>query len=192
LAYTERDGAEVTELNQVRVQWTSSVGIDGVSTFYCTGPVGQFVNDVKAFFDSIKDLLPSDITLVYPGSGNIINDATGEPVATWVDAPPDPTLCTGGGNYAKPVGSVVNWQTGLYAGGRQIRGKTFLVPLTAGSFDTDGTVPGVVAGNIRSAANLLAQSASVMVIYSPSNHTNAAVTVATVPSIACVLRSRRD
>lgn len=182
----------MTDLNQYRVQWTSSVGIDGVSTFYSTGAASVLLPRLRTFFEACKDLIPSDVTLVYPGTGNIVDSATGQATATWVATAPSNTICTGGGAYAKPVGAVINWRTSLYTGGRQLRGKTFLVPLTAGAFDTDGVLSTVAKGIIQTAASALPGGADGMQIYSTANRTNAAVTVATVPAIAAVLRSRRD
>lgn len=182
----------MAELQQVRVQWSSDVGIDGVSTFYCRDAVGVFLTDLRTFFDTLKGAFPTDITFVFPGEGNVISDATGQNTATWIAATPAPVSGTGTGSYAKPVGAVVNWSTALFVNGRQVRGKTFLVPCNGNLFNSDGTVENEARGNIRTAANALADSAAEMAIYSVRGATNAAVTSASVPNLAAVLRSRRD
>lgn len=182
----------MTSLSQIRVQWTSTVGINGVSTFYAAGPVQDALDDIATFFVSCQALVPTDVTWVFPTSGNIINDVTGANVASWIGTAGGSFGGTGTGNYARPSGAVVNWHTGLFVAGRELRGKTFMVPLVSSAFDGDGNVASGSVSTLAAAGNALAGSSGQIVIYSPTGHTNGAVTSAAVPNLAVVLRSRRD
>lgn len=182
----------MVDLNQIRIQWTSTIGIDGVSTFYCTGPVGDMLDDLEQMFIGLQTVVPTDVVWAFPTAGNIIDSATGLNKATWTATQRGGFGGLGTGNYAKPVGAVINWHTGLFVGGRQLRGKTFVVPMVGSAFDGDGSVSSGAQTTIRTAAGQILGSAGVPVIYSTTTHQNGAVLTASVPTMAAVLRSRRD
>lgn len=182
----------MVDLNQIRVQWVSTVGINGVSTFYCTGAVGTALDDLEQMFIGLQSVIPTDVSWTFPTAGNVIDSSTGLNTATWIGGPHGGFAGLATGNYAKPVGAVINWHTGKFVQGRQLRGKTFVVPMAASAFDGDGSVSSSARATIVTAAGNWADSLSEPQIYSQSTHQVGGVTTADVPPLAAVLRSRRD
>lgn len=178
-------------LNQIRVTWSNLPGFPGVSTFYSVGDVTFAINKIQSFFDGLKARIPAPCVISYPTAGNVVDSGTGLATAAWTAAPSGATTCTGGGNYAAPVGAVVNWHTGLYVGGRELRGKTFIVPLTAGQFAPDGTLDPLTVTALQTQANGAIGGGNPLHVWGKTAGANAPVTAASVPDKAVVLRSRR-
>ena len=192
LAYTEPEW-HVAQLDEHRIAWSGFIGAPGVSTFYSLSAGSASQTAVRAFYNSIASALPSVVTVTFPSGGRIIDTDSHEAVGTWVDpSPPLPVTGTGGTGYAAPTGAVVNWLTGVFNAGRELRGKTFLVPLTNAAFDIQGNIASATLTQLRSAATTLVGAWTDMRIYSRSTGSIGAVTTATVPDFAAVLRSRRD
>jgi hypothetical protein len=55
-----------------------------------------------------------------------------------VTTPPALTTCSGPGSFSAPVGGRVTWNTQTILDRARLQGRTFIVPLTGGSFGTDG------------------------------------------------------
>lgn len=181
----------MTTIHQVRVAWTGAKGLPGVSTFYCTGTMETFRAALHNFFNADKSLYPSSVTITIPSTGSDINSDTGLVTGVWTSGTDDAIACTGTGAYAAPAGMVVNWHTGIYVGGRELRGKTFLVPMITTTFQSDGSLNDTDRAGVETDANTLADTTASMVIYSRSTNTIASVASASVPDLVAVLRSRR-
>lgn len=180
-------------LKCVRVAWTGTKGMPGVSTFYYDTLGDLQLTSIKSFFTAIKAAIPAAVTITVPSTGVTIDTATGQPNGTWSQPAAGGTVVgTGVGAFAAPVGAVVNWNTGVFVGGRQLRGKTFLVPLIGSTFEADGTI---TAGDLTAfrtaAANLIGANPGFN-IWSRRSAAFAGVVSATVPDLPAVLRSRRD
>lgn len=184
-----------------RVTWSGFPGAPGVSTFYEeTGGAATLPAKLRTFFEACKAYLPSNVTISYPGSGDLIEESSGALSGDWsIGTTPANTVGTLGQVYAAPVGIVVNWRTGGIVNGHRVRGRTFLVPVQQ---DTATGVPNPTAiAAIQSAAAALVTSAPTMVVWArpvlaplpnPRAGTKHAVTAAQVPGKYVVLRSRRD
>lgn len=190
----------MASLNVVQVQWTNLPG-GGLTTLVYDATLGVPLTTIRTFFEAIKSYLSSAVTLVYPGVGPVIDEASGMTTGTWTATPPASTLCTGSGGFDASAGAVVTWHTGQYVDGRELRGRTFLVPLSAGNYDTGGFVGSAVCTAIQTAAAGLHGATNPLGIYRrPSDGSSGgsahagvwkAVTSASVPRQAAVLRSRR-
>ena len=186
----------MTDIQRIRVAWTGFPGAPGVSTFYATTAATPMAN-IRTFFNNIHPFLPSDVTLSFPGAGDVLDDVTGILTGSWSAAPPADVTGSGTGTYAAPVGAVVNWGTATIHRGRRMRGRTFLVPLNGPSFQNDGSLDSTVrAGLISGAQALIAAGPGNLLAWSRpisgGGGLSAAVTTANVPDLAAVLRSRRD
>lgn len=178
-------------LNQVRVAWTGFSGGPGVSTFYFVAPAAPPLAALKTFFDGWKAFIKDSVTLTFPSSGLQYESSTGAAVGTWAAAAPAATACTGAAGYAALAGGITNWLTGSYLAGRQVRGKTFMVPLVSSSYDADGTfLPGFLTPT-RAAATAFVAAAPDFRIWSRKNLAAVAVTSANVPDKVMYLTSRR-
>jgi len=182
-------------MNRVRVAWQNFPGAPGVSTFY-VGSAVLAQSEIRAFFDALKAFLPSGLTLQVPNNGDQVDESTGLIVGAWTGAPQALITCTGTGNYPGSAGACVNWRTSLVISGRRPIGRTFLVPLTTGSFETNGSIAAATLTAIQTAANtLITNLAGELKVWSRPRPTiagaNVTVTSANVPDLAIVLRSRR-
>lgn len=192
MAYTEPIGVPVVQLNQYRVVWQQGIGAPGVSTFYSAGTPDFLLGHLKTFFEAIKGWLPGAVTIKYPGVGHEIESTTGQAVGGWSSAAPADTVGAGAGNMASAVGGVINWHTSVFVNGRELRGKTFLVPLVGGAFGPDGQLTTGAQTQLLSAALAVPGGPDGMQIFSRRSLTASSVTVATVPRLGAVLRTRRD
>jgi hypothetical protein len=195
-------------LERVRVGWDGFAGAPGVSTFYFLD-ASSAMTALHSFYTDVAAALPSDVNIQVENTGDRITAASGALVGSWSGTAQ--TVITGGqaGSYAAPTGCVVDWWTGAILDAHRVRGRTFLVPLAGNSYQDDGSLLDATRVALQAAAeSFRSGQASNFVIWhrpfagSPAVGTRparpahdgdyAAVTSATVPDKACVLRSRRD
>lgn len=179
-------------LHQVRIAWSGTLGGPGVSTFYFDATGAPPVSAAKTFFEAIKAYLPTAVVLTYPSSGITIDTATGQAVGAWSGTAPTNTTGTGAGAFSRASGAVVNWKSGAYVNGRELRGKTFLVPLIGGAYSSNGNIDSTVLGVLQTAATNYAAAINGLRIWSKATASAATVTSAQVATKVAVLRSRRD
>lgn len=181
----------MTTVHQMRISWTGLKGLPGVSTFYCQAPVATVMPKIRTFFESLVGVLPSGLTITYPTTGSDVDTATGDVIGTWSAAGNSATLGTATGSYAAPAGAAITWHTGLYLGGRELRGRTFIVPMALAAYQTDGTLFDSTRSAMLSSANTLATSIDSIAVWSRSGGAYSPVTSATISDKVAVLRSRR-
>lgn len=154
----------------------------------------------KTFFEAIRSTLPNSVSIQVESEVEVIEDTTGQLTNTFAATPVTVTVGSGGTDFAGPIGAVINWRTTAVRNGRRVRGRTFLVPLRGLSFDATGALGATSRTTLVNAATALADttgSPDLGVLARPSS-TGATdgqwhpVSGASVPSMAAVLRSRRD
>jgi hypothetical protein len=159
-------------MHKVIATWNGFPGAPGVSNFYFGGTTTDTAADVqvtqgrvRAFFAAFTLGLPTPITIQVQQDSPVIDPATGN-LTGLLTAATAQTLVTGAGgsNYSAISGGCVIWKSVGYVAGRNLRGKTFLVPLSTAAYDTDGTLLASRLAEIRTAASLLAAIGS----YSPA------------------------
>nr|CRY97411.1 hypothetical protein [uncultured prokaryote] len=153
------------------------------------GFYGEFV---AAFWDEVSGAMFTPVRWEVEAEVTYLEDTTGQTTAvgTWAGA-----SGTGKTNIDPLPYSTqfqVDWLTGVYAGGRQIRGKTYIPGLTE-----DTTTGGVFNSNVvgpylDAATQLISDGNGAMRVYSPTRNTSAVITGATTTPKPAVLRSRRD
>lgn len=187
------------QLNRMLVGW-SGPGVVGlaVNVLHFAGDVGA--PDSGAVLDAYESLgtaLPSGVVITVPNTGDVIEDTTGELVDVWSS--------TGGGTFtgstagarAAGVGACISWLTGGIVDGRRLRGRTFLVPLTSGAWDSDGTFQASALVTLQTMANNLQASGPLAVWHRPTttggtDGNSYGVISNRVSDKTAVLRSRRD
>jgi hypothetical protein len=164
---------------------------------------------LHTFFEALASYIPADVTLQVDNSGDLINDVNGELTGSWSADSVAAVFGTSSAVYAAPVGAAVTWATTTILDGSRLRGRTFLVPLEASGFATDGTLDGTVQSAISgAAAGFVAALIGDFVIWHRPRLAAAAtpyhpavtardgghglVTTSSVRDKAVVLRSRRD
>lgn len=193
---------------RVTAEWSGFRGAPGYSNFYFDGPgpetpaIAQAnAESVRAFFEAVRGSFPLALRIQIQPLVARINPATGEledeiPLTTPL------VVVSGSGNIVGSVvsGVCVNWRTSTIVDGRRVRGRTFLIPLQGGAYESDGTPSAGALAEFRAAATALATvnvgSPSELVIWKrPINReggSTATVTSAQVSDKPAILRSRRD
>lgn len=150
------------------------------------------VSQTSDFWDVCNGVM--DASCTYNTDGVVVNiDATsGEPIgADVVDGIP------GAGQVSGEILStalqvLISTRTGVYVGGREIRGRTF-VPALPVALTVDGVVdPGTVTGLSDDLATWLGGLADPPVCWSRAHGQAATISAMTVWGQFAVLRSRRD
>ena len=184
-------------IQRSRVVWSNFPGAPGYSNFYWNEAVPSAeVASLKSFFEAIKTLIAGGAVLTYPSSVDVIDETTGNITSSTPITQQTPTTATGSGAFSGASGAVVHWITDGFVGGRRVRGRTFLVPLTGGSFDTNGSILTSALTTLQTAASALvtATTPAMSVWRRPTAFTAGSVhtvSSAVVPDLAAVLRSRR-
>ena len=180
-----------------RVEIAGLVGGPGLSTYHFdTGAGGYTAQDaadaVELFWDTWDSIVSTAMTfsgqdhvdLLDAGSGDIIGQ-TG--VTTWSV----PGL-NSNEQLSPALQGLVQWRTGVFAGSRQIVGKTFIPgPTIDQSVNPGVPTPGYVSGG-TTIAQTLADSNTGFCIYSRKNGIIPPVDTGVVWPQWAVLRGRRD
>jgi hypothetical protein len=188
----------MASLFKITALWQNWPGAPGYTNFYVleAGPITTATDGIRAFFDAIKGVIPSGITITVQPSGDQINDTNGNITGAW-SVDPAPAVVTGSaaGTYAGNAGGVVSWRTNGVVANRRVRGRSFLVPLASTVYDTNGltsaaiaTLQGAASGLVTAVSPNLAVWSRPTQLRSGSSHP---VTSATVPDLSASLRSRR-
>lgn len=186
--------------------WTGFVGSPGYTNLYFINPEEPTLairdttaGRVKAFFESVKLMLPSTVNVAFPSEMEELATDTGALQQTLPITAIANSVGTQVGKFSSPTGAVVNWKTSLVVNGRLVRGRTFIVPLSVNAYDTDGTLATTDRNNLATAASALCshQDNLVLAIWhrpSPGGSDGVAgqVASASVKDKAAVLTSRRD
>jgi len=195
----------MTNIARVRCLWSGFPGGPGVSTHYLavSYPAGS-IAAIRTFYNALAALLPNTLNIQVPGSGDLIDDATGDIIGSWTDTTPAVVAGTSASGYAAPVGALVRWNTNGIVAGRRVRGKTFIVP-GVNMFEPGGTPIASAITTMTTAATTLVTATSPGLLvwarpFTPGPDddrparagTSHAVTSAFVPDKSMVLRSRRD
>jgi hypothetical protein len=197
----------MTALYRMRTALTGFSGAPGVVTQYFSSLADTTV-DLHTFWESVKVYIPSVVHVQVENVGDIIESTTGTITDAWQAAPVAETVCTGGGAYAGPAGAQIRWDTATIVDGRRLRGRTFLVPLVTGAYESNGTILGTALTAFTNAAAALvnAQAPEMVVWHRPRAARAAdgsrpevtaragsfgAITASSVPDRVAVLRSRR-
>lgn len=125
---------------------------------------------VKAFWTSAATFMPNGVTITVPGTGDTVDELTGQIDGTWT-ASGGGTVTSSGGTtgWAAGVGCRVWFATDGITRGRRVRGSIFVVPILANSYDPDGTLNSSVAGAISTMASTLAGVAAFGVYTRPQS-----------------------
>lgn len=192
---------------RVRASFSGLSGGTGVMTIYGRDLVNEndaaadlLATNMKSAIDAVKSLyISTSVTFSQDGSADVINPATGAKTGVLSTTPWTDT--GGSSDIALPPATqgLVHWSTGVYTGGREIVGRTFVPGLT--TFASQ-------AGGVAKAAFITAMT-SFVTAWLDSHATTTAIGVwhrpkaggggAFEPAVAgttrtkfAVLRSRRD
>lgn len=141
-------------MQRVRCLWASWPGQPGYTNFYTSISLASLA-PIVTFWDSIKALLPLNLTVTVPGSGDIVNESTGQIQSVWTATGGGTVTATGAGAYSGASGAVVEWLTQGIVAGRRVMGKSYLVPLVTTAYQSDGTLATATQTTLASAASTM-------------------------------------
>jgi hypothetical protein len=182
----------MTTLARVTTLLTGMPGLPGTNTYTAnpaTDDPAVLTTLIHDFYDSFHTNVASALTMTTFGQHLLFDSTTG--VATGTQDGGDDQAVTGGNSgefLPLPIQLLVQWRTGVFFGGRELRGRTFLAGFVEGL--NDNGVPNLdLVAAVSTAANDLAGH---LVIWSPTHLEWASVSRATVWFKWAELRSRRD
>jgi len=152
----------------------------------------QAATAVGNFWGAVDSLMEVSVSWTTLADVESVNAANGQ-----VTAVTGTTPATGGGVAATtglPIATqgLVRWRTGVYANGREIRGRWFIPGLATAS-NNDGAPSSTMLSTVNTAASTLISDAnSVLEVWSRANGSAVDVASGTCWSQFAVLRSRRD
>jgi|SRR5664279_3718602 len=128
-----------TPIRKVVVHWNNTPAPNAVNVWYAFDSGGAFTADLRAWYAAFSSYIPSGVTVTFPTSGEVLADDTAAVSGVWSESAVSTVTGTAGGAYASGTGACFVWNTGVWNKRREIRGRTFMVPL-AGMVDTDGSL----------------------------------------------------
>jgi len=145
---------------QTTVVWGGFNGAPGYTNLFTTNAglittaVDNSVAGVAALFNALKPLMATQQTFNISNEVKELDEATGDLVA--VHSPgsaPGTIVGTMNPNLGPiAVGTCIAWGTGGVHHARRVRGRTFLVPMCATVFQSDGTIVDAHLATINAAA----------------------------------------
>lgn len=184
----------MTTLRRATTVWTGLPGMPGYTTLYCdssnatpsdfTDGIGEFLTEIKT------DFISQDVTATVLDEVQTVDSTNGQ--ITGVDSGGGNKVFTGALTQdSLPLSTqlLLQFRTGAFFGGRELRGRMFIPGLCEPS-STDGTVDPDTVSGIQGPADTL--FSVLLAVYSPTKHQWASVNSVTVWDQWAVLRSRRD
>lgn len=186
----------MADLRRVVVGWTTGPGGAGVSVFY-TNAADDATANLGTFFNAIKGLFPPAVVWSIPNAGDKIDSSTGSLTGAWTGGTSASITGAGSGAWAAGTGMYVRWTTGLIRGTRKFQGRTFLVPVAVGGYDSVGTLDAANQAAVQTAVNTLV-AVNKLVLWGrpiPSTAGNgiaSTIIAGTVPDKVTSLKTRRS
>ena len=189
---------------RVTAEWSGFSGAPGYSVFHFAGidtttAVAQSAVDaVDAFIGGGDAYTAPKVSIRMSSAVDVIEESSGQIIDLLNVVAPAARNGPTSGSYSAVSGAVCHWLTSEVKNGRRVRGRNFLVPLGASSYDTDGSLHTTALTAIQTAADALVAASPDLVVWSRPSIAGATdgsahpVTGARVPDMAAVLRSRRD
>jgi len=183
----------MSNLKRVTSVWSGLPGLPGTTTLYFHED-GVSTHDqvaaVVTFFNAIKAYLKSGCVVTVNSVAEIIDSTTG--LATGLDDTGAGAAVSGtsaGDKLPPSTQALVQWRTGVFFTGRELRGRTFIGALTENE-NASGLPSSTLTTALTSAATTLLGSN--LAVFSPTKKEWASVTSGLAWSEWAVLRSRRD
>lgn len=148
-------------IHRVTSTWQGFTGAPGYSNFFFSGGGGltDATEDrarVVAFFQALITMIPSGVTVRTEPEVAVIDQANGQVESFLnIDTPAQPVIGTGAGGFSSASGAVVNWLTAGVRNGRRVSGRTFIVPLANGGYQSDGTLTPAALTALQNAGNAM-------------------------------------
>lgn len=129
----------------------------------------SFANAVRQLFTTYGTAgLPDDLTITFDAEVLQINPSNGELEQVYAVTPPSAVTGTGTTGYARPSGARIDWATDAIVSGRRLRGRTYMVPILASGYESNGTLTSSVMTALNNAADAYLAAANIPTALSPA------------------------
>lgn len=136
----------MTSLNRLVIGWQGPQIAGAAVTvlhYSASDNAAPPVGAVMSALTTVRMWFPTGVVWTIPNTGDVIDDKTGALTGVWTASGGGQVSAGGPAQAAAGVGGCIGWTTGGIVPGkrgpRKLRGRTFLVPLCAGNYDSDGT-----------------------------------------------------
>jgi hypothetical protein len=184
---------------EYRPQWSVPGAGPSQSVFHfnaATEDLGDCVTAIRGLFAAVIGGLPNEVTVSFPTEVFDRDVVTGELEAIHTVSAPASVTGTNSGTWIGGAGAVLRWETGVIVAGRRLRGRTFLVPIGASFFESNGTLLASVVTQFQTNGNALITAldaaGGALVVWSQTHGVSHLAVSTTVPDRSAILRSRRD
>lgn len=189
------------EIGRVVTTMTGFTGAPGYSAMHFFGDpfspstADDAVSAVRDFWQTCGNSMGGGWHASVNPDVQVLDEETGALIRVESTSPPNITAGGDGLAYAAGVGAVVTWNTAAVHGSKQLRGRTFLVPLAGAKYENNGTILSSPLTDLRAAAATLAAVANFGVWGRPVAGAGgewAGATGGTIRDHVAWLSSRRD
>lgn len=165
----------MTSLNRVVIEWGGTAVVGRAVTvlhYSASDNAAPPVAAIRSAFNTLAPDIAAGCTVTVPSSGDVINDVDGTLVGSWTAGAQ--SVVTGSGTFspAAGVGACVGWETGGIVvgkkGPRRLRGRTFLVPLSSGVYESNGTLRDSGLADINAWATAMMASGPLAIWHRPN------------------------
>jgi hypothetical protein len=177
-----------TLLGATGAPWLNTLWFD-----FTGGTAQQAATAAGAFWTTIKASQASAISFATEAAVSTISTLDGKPTAVTNTTPVTGVGAVGTDRIPPIVQALCRLRTGVFVGGREIRGRFFVPGLTEAASDATGNPTSTVLTAINGALTTLVGDAnSILVVYSPTNFRIDPVVSADAWNQWATMRSRRD
>lgn len=179
---------------RVRFTFDGVQGSPYLATHYFSEALGsaqQAATAAGTFWNSLEPVMASALNWSLERDVSHVNAATGQTTAVTQVNANSGVGSAGAGPLPFANQGLIRWRTGVFAGGREIRGRTFIpAPIETMSDEVPTSAYGTVVNPAITA--LIGDANSTLVIWSRVNGVEEDVTSGDLWNSWAVLRSRRD
>jgi hypothetical protein len=169
----------------------------GVNRLYWGGTSGSDAEAaafaVNEFWDALNGAMTNEVTFTIQNVANVIDPATGDILAAIGPITTYDAIQGTDGTHTLPLASqgLIHLHTGVYLGGREVRGRIFL-PCFGEDQSEAGKPNAGALGTMQAAFDAMMEATIGLKVWSRTHGSEHAVIAGNVSTKWAVLRSRRD
>ena len=147
---------------RVKLRWTGFTGAPGYTNLHFDAPTDHTQAAAQACYDAasgfageIASTIPNAVSITTEGGVEVLEQTNNQLITVYSATTVSPAKGIQTGGYSSATGAVITWETGEVKNGRRVRGRTFIVPLSAAYYEADGTLSAGVITDLQNAAAAL-------------------------------------
>lgn len=180
---------------RVRVTFTAGTGTPYLSTFFLNDggslTAQNAVAGVGAIYTSLASVIKAGHTWTTSSVVETVDKVTGQPTGITSVTPVTGTGSDSNQEAPQATQGLIEWRTGQFVGGREVRGRTFIPSLTTGSMLNGQPSSAYISALSAVAATYAAGTLWAPCVYSRKHHDTYSIVGGDVWTNFAVLKSRR-